>query len=641
MAEPLLHTIDPRRSLIAGAMWLIIGLAAAFSIAAAVWVGGLARHNVLEQHVRRLSLETDQMSSDLGQALAARLDAIRAASRILLATSGRQMGLTGMLDELQSAYPELDWIAVVDSHGSVLSANGGISTGSDVRSSQWFAGGLLGPWLGVIEDPSTHPDGAPAAAAPNTAALGDMAAPVRDGTGRVLGVVAAHLSWRRAPHHPERLTDESDPHGATQAYVLDRDGLVLIGPDALRGKPWHGIPIDVKTPAAAAASRDGATHPPRFERLPNGRRVLVARAPLTAGKEVALLGWQVQLCEPNERVYQRADALAIEILWVSMGLGAATAVLGVLGARQLTGRLKRLTLSVAAVGHNQAAQIEVPGGVDEAAQLAQAFAKILGDLQRERRELKTLSSELERRVAVRTREVQRLAEESRYAAIVRERLQIARDLHDTLAHSMMAILSEIRFLRRLQTHDPAAVPDELARAEEVAREGLKEARTAITHMRANAVRETGLGPALSKEFERFIDRTGLSGEFSADLESARFGDERAESILRMAQEALRNVERHAMASRVAVTLKTADGVHLELCIQDNGIGFDPQALHPGHYGVVGLREQAELIGAELHIVSGPQRGTQLTVRLRMTPVSFGEEADASPVNLSSPRSTAG
>jgi hypothetical protein len=68
-------------------MWLIIVLAATFSIAAAVWVGSIARQTVFEQHVRRLSLETEQLSSDLGQALAARLDAIRAAGRILRATS--------------------------------------------------------------------------------------------------------------------------------------------------------------------------------------------------------------------------------------------------------------------------------------------------------------------------------------------------------------------------------------------------------------------------------------------------------------------------------------------------------------------------------------------------------------------------
>ena len=250
------------------------------------------------------------------------------------------------------------------------------------------------------------------------------------------------------------------------------------------------------------------------------------------------------------------------------------------------------------------------------------------DLQRERGELQTLSSELERRVAVRTREVQRLAEESRYAAIVRERLQIARDLHDTLAHSMMAILSEIRFLRRLQSRDPAAVPDELARAEEVAREGLQEARMAISQMRGNAVRETGLGPALAKEFDRFINRTGLTGEFNADGEAARFGDERAETLLRMAQEALRNVERHAMATRVSVALRATEGTHLELCIEDNGVGFDPQAPHPGHFGVLGLREQAQLIGAELHIASGPNRGSRLTVKLRMAPAEFGQEAAA-------------
>ncbi len=58
-----------------------------------------------------------------------------------------------------------------------------------------------------------------------------MAIPVREETGRVVGVIAAHLSWRRTAQHPERLTDEPDPRSATEAYVLDRDGMVLVGPD--------------------------------------------------------------------------------------------------------------------------------------------------------------------------------------------------------------------------------------------------------------------------------------------------------------------------------------------------------------------------------------------------------------------------
>ena len=616
--------IDPRRSLAAGAMWLIVALAVTFSIAAALWVGSLARQNVFEQHVRRLTLETDQLSSDFSQALSSRLGAVRAA-RTLLQDPAMQAGpraLADVFEELQSAYPDLDWIAIADASGLIVGTQGDLPKGSRVDSSGWFAAGLQGPWLGII-DPRARP-GPVALAAPtaNASLLGDMAAPVHDKTGRVVGVIAAHLRWRRAPNHPLRLTDEPDAPGATRAYVLDGRGMVLIGPDDIRGMPWNGVWVDHRQamPTDAASGAMAALH---FERLPSGREVLVSRMPLSLGGGTPPTGWQVQLCEPNERVYQRANALALRILWVSLGLGAATVLLGIFGARHLTRRLKRLTHSVASVGRNEAAHIEVPSGRDEVAQLACAFAKILDDLQQERRELKTLSSELERRVAVRTGEVERLAEESRYAAIVRERLKIARDLHDTLAHSMMAMLSEIRFLRKLQIRDPAAVAGELAHAEEVAHEGLKEARTAITQMRTNAVRETGLGPALSNAFARFIDHTGLTGDFTADADAARFGDDRAETILRMAQEILRNIEKHARATRVSAALKSIQGTHLELRIEDNGVGFDPDTHHPGHFGIVGLREQADLIGADLQIDSRPNEGTKVTVSLRLSPIRFG------------------
>ena len=604
-AEPphLSLELDPRRSLAAAAMWLIIGLAATFSIAAAVWVGKIARENVIEQHVRRLSLETEQFSSDLGQALAARLAAVRAARSLLRssADSDPQQTLQSLFDELASAYPELEWIAVADSHGIIVNSRGPFQKGAGVESSAWFTAGMQGPWLGRIAG----------------TALDDMSAPIRDETGADLGVIAAHIDWPRAPNHPLRLTDESDPRGNTQAYVLDRSGMVLIGPEESRGRLWDGVPVETLGAAAPGA--------PRFERLPNGRKALVSRSPLSAGGGVSQLGWEAQLCDPIERVYQRADAVELQILWVSLGLGAVTALLGTVGALHLTRRLKRLAQSVAAAGRDEVARIEIPKGRDEVARLAGAFAKTHGDLQQERSELRALSGELERRVAVRTREVERLAEESRYAAIVRERLKIARDLHDTLAHSMMAMLSEIRFLRKLQARDPGAVAGELARAEEVAREGLNEARAAITQMRVNAVRETGLGPALSNEFRRFIDRTGLIGEFTAEAEAAGFGDERAETILRMAQEVLRNVERHAQATRLIVSLQSIGGGELALRIEDNGIGFDPLFSSPGHYGMVGLREQADLIGAKLDVESAPNAGTKVTVSWRLSPIAFGKE----------------
>jgi signal transduction histidine kinase len=600
-----LWTLDPRRSLVAGAMWLIIALVAAFSVVAAIWVGSIARETVFEQHVRRLRLETDQLSAELALALAARIDAVRAVTSLLPESHGdeRRIDLEALFKTLTAAYPQLDWLAICDTAGRVVASNGEVRNGANVASSRWFAAGGRRPWLGAIERAANLDSSSSA----TVSALGDMAVPVRDASGHWLGVIAARASWRRPAHHFQRLTDDADPNTMTEAVVLDRDGIVLVGPAALRGSPWAGIAVDTGIRAPDLA--------PEFERMPDGQRLLVSRALVGGDAAVASLGWQVQLGEPNARVYQRADAVAFRILWISIGLGAITAGFGIRGASQLTRRLQRLTQSVERVREDESVRVEVPTGVDEVARLAAAFAKILGELQEERREL-------ERRVAVRTREVERLADESRYAAIVRERLKIARELHDTLAHSMMAMLSEIRLLRRLHARDPAALKEELQRAEDVAREGLSEARIAISQMRSSAVRETGLGPALAAAFNNFIDRTGLAGEFSTDPEAARFGDERGETFLRIAQEALRNAERHAQATQVNLRLRIIAGNRLELTIEDNGVGFDPAYIPPGHYGILGLREQAELIGAELQIESRREGGTRIVLTANLAPIAF-------------------
>jgi signal transduction histidine kinase len=595
-----LRETDPRRSLVAGIIWLMIALAASFALAASLWAGRVAREIVLQQHVRRLELETGQLGSDLGQALNARLEALRGVPN--------PDDAAALFQRLVAMYPDLGWIAVCSGDGTVRAAAGGLAIGRRVNQEPWFAAALAGPWIGRIDAAATR---GPAPL------LGDLAAPLTDSAGRVVAVVAAHLNWHWASSDVQRLSDTAGSRGSAQTLVLDGSGRVLVGPEELRDRRWQGVVLPESPPVESAAAAGSGI--PRFERLPDGRVVLVARAAVDLGARYPALDWQVQLSEPKEHVYQRANALAVRILWISICLGAATALIGALGARHLTHRLKRLTLSATAVGRNESARIEVPSGRDEVAQLAAAFAKILDDLRQERTELLSLSGELERRVAVRTREVLRLAEESRYAAIVRERLKIARDLHDTLAHSMMAMLSEVRLLRKLQVHDPASLPDELARAEEVAHEGLNEARTAITQMRVNAVRDTGLGPALGKAFDRFIDRTALHGEFITDPEAARFGDERAETLFRMAEEALRNIERHAMATRAVVALQSIDATQLQLRIEDDGVGFDPKAKHQGHFGIVGLHEQAQLIGAQLRIDSGPGRGTTLRVTLRIVP----------------------
>jgi signal transduction histidine kinase len=325
---------------------------------------------------------------------------------------------------------------------------------------------------------------------------------------------------------------------------------------------------------------------------------------------------------PLEDATQRARILQARIAAVLLGLGLIAALLGMLLALRITRGLDAIARSADAIRAGAAREIVVPRGRNEAARLGRTLDELLTSLQRERSALQELNAELDQRVAARTREVERLAEQERYAAVVRERLKIARDLHDTLAHSMMAMLTEVRLLKRLANADPGALAEELTRAEEAAHQGLKEARAAIAQMRFNPVRDSGLAAALDDLVRMFSERSGIPVDFTTDVQPGAYADERAESLFRIAEEALHNVERHANATRVTISLREpAGGNGLTMTISDDGIGFDPEATRPGHYGLAGLREQALLIGASLAIQSAPQMGTTIRVALPLAPGS--------------------
>jgi signal transduction histidine kinase len=350
----------------------------------------------------------------------------------------------------------------------------------------------------------------------------------------------------------------------------------------------------------------------------DGTRVVVAGAPDDASPALRARGLRVAVVQPSEESGE-AGLLQEKLTAISILLSVVAALLGAAFARVLTRRLSGLTDQVRRVAAQQAEAIVEPAGRDEVAVLGRAFARMLNALRRERDELDQLSQELEQRVQARTREVERLAEDSRYAAVVRERLRLARDMHDTLAHTMMEMLMEVRTLRTLHVRDPDKLAAELERAEEVARNGLKEARDAVIDLRLNAVRDLGLGTALRGAANRFAERTGLEVRFSADAQAASFADPRAEVVFRIAEEALRNIGQHADASHVDVTLEDVGDDALQLTIADDGAGFDPAEPHPGHYGLLGIREQAQMIDAELDLSSAPGQGVTLRLRLRVGP----------------------
>jgi PAS domain S-box-containing protein len=203
--------------------------------------------------------------------------------------------------------------------------------------------------------------------------------------------------------------------------------------------------------------------------------------------------------------------------------------------------------------------------------------------------------------------------EARSALVMRERLTIAHDLHDIIVHALVAVVAQLRLVRKMIERAPDQVDAELARAEAAARFGLERGREALGQVRFQRAGVDGLTAALTRAARRFEERAGVPVALDLDGSISFVSGERAEIIYRIVEEALRNVEAHAQARTVAIGARAiADEVEIE--IVDDGIGFDPDEDHAGHYGLVGMDEQARMIGGRLIIRSRRGGGVRTTIR---------------------------
>ena len=217
------------------------------------------------------------------------------------------------------------------------------------------------------------------------------------------------------------------------------------------------------------------------------------------------------------------------------------------------------------------------------------------------------------------------ATDQRRTAVTQERLRLARDMHDTLAHSLMALLTQIRVVRKLRNTLPEAeLEDELESLESVAVTGIEEARAAIMQMRHNDVSEIGLDGAIQSLSDRFTEHTGIHARLRIDKGVSEVVGPYAETLFRITEEALHNIERHSQADKVSIWLapvKPPAALSTQqlyrLSIADNGIGFVQSQRLTGHYGLRGMEEQAALVGGELLLKSKPGKGTTVSIEFKM------------------------
>lgn len=193
--------------------------------------------------------------------------------------------------------------------------------------------------------------------------------------------------------------------------------------------------------------------------------------------------------------------------------------------------------------------------------------------------------------------------------ISRERNRVARELHDVLAHTMSGVAVELEGVRAILHVDTDQAETLLNHSLSAVREGLNETRRALQALRASPLEDLGLGLAIKNLTETIAGPASLITNVQIDKDIPDYPNEIQQAFYRVAQEALTNVVTHAQASWVQVSL-TQEGTILKLQVQDDGIGFDEKTIDSQQkYGLLGIRERAEIIHGHLSIESKIGAGT--------------------------------
>jgi signal transduction histidine kinase len=211
----------------------------------------------------------------------------------------------------------------------------------------------------------------------------------------------------------------------------------------------------------------------------------------------------------------------------------------------------------------------------------------------------------------------RLYQQAEQLAVMEERERLARDLHDAVTQSLYCLTLFAEAGRRLiRAGDLERAESYLARLADTAQDALKEMRLLVYELRPPALEREGLVGAIQQRLGAVERRAGVKAHLLVD-DMVRLPAPVEEGLYRIAQEALNNALKHAIATSVTVRIRVVDE-QVELEIVDNGIGFDPDtAGNGGGMGLVNMRERAEKLGGTLRTVSALGEGTRVSVSVKV------------------------
>lgn len=358
---------------------------------------------------------------------------------------------------------------------------------------------------------------------------------------------------------------------------------------ALIGQPLTGYPDPAAEPRAV-----------RLRLGEGSEEQLVAVAP------VPDTGWSLVLEEPWSRLagtYAGATRLLFGLSLLGLVIPALTVALGV----------GRVTRPIAELSHavEEAAAGEL--GQQVTVRTGDELELLAGQFNRMSARLAASSAELEQRVEERTRELNVLYEQVKETATLAERNRLARELHDSVTQTLFSAKLVADVLPRLWERDPELAKTNLMNLRLLTGGALAEMRALLVELRPAALSEGDMSELLGN----LAGAAQVRGRIPVTVDAAPSPGLPAdvqEAFYRIAQESLNNALKHAQAGAVMVryAAQEEDGrLSARLEVEDDGVGFDSEAVSPGHFGLGIMKERATAVGADLRVESAPGRGTRV------------------------------
>jgi signal transduction histidine kinase len=242
------------------------------------------------------------------------------------------------------------------------------------------------------------------------------------------------------------------------------------------------------------------------------------------------------------------------------------------------------------------------------------------------RALQEAHKSLEQRVKERTEELKfqvtaRKETELQSKAILTERTRLAQELHDTVEQSLTGIALQLDTAAKLYESKPAGAREHLDLARNLMTKSQVELRRSVWDLRQRELEQFDLPGALLGSARQITQTSGIKAALQTKGTPQPLPEVVEENLLRIAQEALTNVIKHARATQVSIELEF-EPQQVTMQVQDNGIGFDSNTCAGpgnGHFGLLGMSERAKRIGGRFLAASEPGKGTTVRVEIPIGP----------------------